>query len=196
MSWAANNSDDVLVLLEQAAEAVSGSSRTGLIAAGRGGGGGLDHLSISAITDESSPLSLWQSIAIGSVLLVLILCCVVGNFFVIMAILLERDLRSRPQYYLIFSLACADLLVGLVVTPLGAWSTIRQAWNLGVILCDFWISMDVLVCTSSILHLVAIALDRWVLIFCCLSQIVIERWANVRKSMRVIWKKCQIVEIK
>jgi 5-hydroxytryptamine receptor 1 len=131
------------------------------MAAGRGGGVSLDKLSISAILEESdsNPLPLWQSIAIGSVLLTLILCCVVGNFFVIMAILLERDLR-RPQYYLIFSLACADLLVGLVVTPLGAWSTIRRAWNLGVHLCDFWISMDVLVCTSSILHLVAIALDR------------------------------------
>uniref|UniRef100_A0A915EIF6 G-protein coupled receptors family 1 profile domain-containing protein n=1 Tax=Ditylenchus dipsaci TaxID=166011 RepID=A0A915EIF6_9BILA len=52
-------------------------------------------------------------------------------------------------------------MVGLFVTPLGAWATLRQAWHLGVTLCDFWISMDVLVCTSSILHLVAIALDRY-----------------------------------
>lgn len=106
------------------------------------------------------PLGFWPSIVIGSLLLLLILCCVVGNFFVILAILVERDLRSRPQYYLIFSLAIADLLVGLIVTPLGAWATIRRAWHLGVTLCDFWISVDVLVCTSSILHLVAIALDR------------------------------------
>ncbi|KAH7731538.1 Protein SER-4 [Aphelenchoides avenae] len=107
------------------------------------------------------PLGFWPSIVIGSLLLLLILCCVVGNFFVILAILVERDLRSRPQYYLIFSLAIADLLVGLIVTPLGAWATIRRAWHLGVTLCDFWISVDVLVCTSSILHLVAIALDRY-----------------------------------
>uniref|UniRef100_A0A0M3HYY4 G_PROTEIN_RECEP_F1_2 domain-containing protein n=1 Tax=Ascaris lumbricoides TaxID=6252 RepID=A0A0M3HYY4_ASCLU len=102
-----------------------------------------------------------QMIPIGVVLCILILACVIGNFFVIVAILIERDLRSRPQYYLIFSLAVADLLVGLIVTPLGAWSTIVQAWTLGVTLCDFWISVDVLVCTSSILHLVAIALDRY-----------------------------------
>lgn len=84
-------------------------------------------------------------IIIGLFLIVLILFCVVGNFFVILAILLERDLRSRPQYYLIFSLAIADLLVGLIVTPLGAWSVIERAWNFGVTLCDFWISVDVLV---------------------------------------------------
>ena len=111
--------------------------------------------------EKSGGLSLWQSIIIGSLLLLLILFCVVGNLFVILAILLERDLRSRPQYYLIFSLAVADLLVGLIVTPLGAWATIQQAWSFGVTLCDFWISVDVLVCTSSILHLVAIALDRY-----------------------------------
>lgn len=46
------------------------------------------------------------------------------------------------------------------VTPLMAWFTLKQVWELGVTLCDFWISVDVLVCTSSILHLVAIALDR------------------------------------
>jgi len=63
--------------------------------------------------------------------------------------------RSRPQYYLIFSLAVADLIVGTVVTPLGAWYTLKQGWDLGVTLCDFWISMDVLVCTASILHLVS-----------------------------------------
>jgi 5-hydroxytryptamine receptor 1 len=62
---------------------------------------------------------------------------------------------------------------------LGAWTTLRQKWEMGVTLCDFWISVDgkfpppswapdhlldsisVLVCTSSILHLVAIALDRY-----------------------------------
>uniref|UniRef100_A0AC35TS04 G_PROTEIN_RECEP_F1_2 domain-containing protein n=1 Tax=Rhabditophanes sp. KR3021 TaxID=114890 RepID=A0AC35TS04_9BILA len=102
-----------------------------------------------------------QNVCIGTLLIVLIVFCVVGNFMVILAILLERELRSRPQYYLIFSLAVADLLVGVIVTPIGAWTTVSKSWNLGVMLCDFWISVDVLLCTASILHLVAIALDRY-----------------------------------
>lgn len=120
------------------------------------------HIAVVAQADDG--FTLWQLIIIGFLILTLIVFCVVGNLFVILAVLLERDLRSRPQYYLIFSLAIADLLVGLIVTPLGAWSTLSQEWSLGVTLCDFWVSVDVLVCTSSILHLVAIALDRYVLL--------------------------------
>ncbi|KAL6725200.1 hypothetical protein Aduo_007268 [Ancylostoma duodenale] len=51
--------------------------------------------------------------------------------------------------------------VGLIVTPLGAWSTVAGEWRFGITLCDIWISVDVIMCTASILHLVAIALDRY-----------------------------------
>ncbi|KAK6051662.1 hypothetical protein COOONC_10835 [Cooperia oncophora] len=59
-----------------------------------------------------------------------------------------------------FVLSVLYCTVGLIVTPLGAWSTVAGAWPFGVTLCDIWISVDVIVCTASILHLVAIALDR------------------------------------
>ena len=46
------------------------------------------------------------------------MCCL-GNVFVIGAILLDRHLQSVANY-LILSLAVADLLVALLVMPLGA----------------------------------------------------------------------------
>ncbi|MCP9258169.1 SERotonin/octopamine receptor family [Dirofilaria immitis] len=118
-------------------------------------------MAILNLTEAVDTTNAMKVAIIGAFLTVLIMACIIGNLFVITAILVERDLKNQPQYYLIFSLAIADLLVGLIVTPLGAWSTIMRAWTFGVILCDFWISIDVLVCTSSILHLVAIALDRY-----------------------------------
>ncbi|CCD73768.1 G-protein coupled receptors family 1 profile domain-containing protein [Caenorhabditis elegans] len=127
-----------------------------------------------------------QTVILASVLLVLILSCFIGNLFVILAIIMERDLRGRPQYYLIFSLAVADLLVGMIVTPLGAWFTVTGTWNLGVVVCDFWISVDVLVCTASILHLVAIALDRyWSITDICYVQNRTPK--RITLMLAVIW---------
>ena len=38
---------------------------------------------------------------------------------------------------------------------------IKQTWSLGPVLCDMWTCSDVLCCTASILHLLAIAVDRY-----------------------------------
>ena len=47
-----------------------------------------------------------------------------GNVFVIAAIILERNLQSVANY-LILSLAVADLLVAVLVMPLGAIYEVR-----------------------------------------------------------------------
>ncbi|XP_026329544.1 5-hydroxytryptamine receptor-like [Hyposmocoma kahamanoa] len=107
-----------------------------------------------------SPSALVRAAAKAVFLGLLILATVVGNVFVIAAILLERHLRSAANQ-LILSLAVADLLVACLVMPLGAVYEVAQRWTLGPELCDMWTSGDVLCCTASILHLVAIALDRY-----------------------------------
>lgn len=99
-------------------------------------------------------------VAICIVLSLLILVTIVGNVFVISAVCLERSLRGVSNY-LILSLAVTDLLVAVLVMPLSLVNEISIHWFLGNIICDMWISMDVLCCTSSILHLVAISLDRY-----------------------------------
>lgn len=93
---------------------------------------------------------------------------ITGNVFVIAAILLERNLQSVSNH-LILSLAVADLLVACLVMPLGAVYEVSREWSLGPELCDMWTSSDVLCCTASILHLVAIALDRWVKDLCVVN---------------------------
>ncbi|XP_066588179.1 5-hydroxytryptamine receptor-like isoform X2 [Prorops nasuta] len=95
----------------------------------------------------------------ATILGILILATIVGNVFVIAAILLERNLQSVANY-LILSLAVADLLVACLVMPLAVYE-VSHEWVLGPELCDMWTSSDVLCCTASILHLVAIALDRY-----------------------------------
>ncbi|XP_075237823.1 5-hydroxytryptamine receptor-like [Lycorma delicatula] len=107
------------------------------------------------------PLSDFILMGVTSVVLgIMILITVIGNVFVIAAILLERNLQNVANY-LIVSLAVADLMVACLVMPLGAVYEISRGWILGPELCDMWTSSDVLCCTASILHLVAIAVDRY-----------------------------------
>ncbi|XP_053964877.1 5-hydroxytryptamine receptor 2B-like [Anastrepha ludens] len=101
-----------------------------------------------------------KMIVMSIVLGLLIFITIMGNVFVIAAIILERNLQNVANY-LVVSLALADLLVACLVMPLGAVYEISEGWILGPELCDIWTSCDVLCCTASILHLVAIAADRY-----------------------------------
>ena len=90
----------------------------------------------------------------------IILATIIGNVFVIAAILLEKNLQN-VQNYLVLSLAVADLMVAALVMPIALLKEVSKYWFLGGEVCDMWISFDVICCTSSILHLVCIALDRY-----------------------------------
>ncbi len=116
----------------------------------------------SIISSSSSPTEPYQNrliflVSASVVLGILTVMTIVGNVFVIAAIIMERNLRTTGNY-LVLSLAVADLMVACLVMPLGAFSEITQSWTLGTFLCDIWTSFDLLCCTASILHLLAIAL--------------------------------------
>lgn len=115
---------------------------------------------VQTIVSSVQPFGMVHLFVTSTVLGVIILATVVGNVFVIAAIVLERNLRNVANY-LIASLAVADLLVAVLVMPLGAVKEVSSVWFLGPEVCDMWTSFDVLCCTSSILHLVAISLDRY-----------------------------------
>ncbi|XP_074597552.1 5-hydroxytryptamine receptor-like [Brevipalpus obovatus] len=91
---------------------------------------------------------------------ILIIATVIGNLFVMAAIWFDRGLQTM-QNYLVASLAFADFMVACIVMPFSAYNEVNGGWSLGAFLCDIYTSADVLCCTASILHLVAIALDRY-----------------------------------
>ncbi|KAI9518070.1 5-hydroxytryptamine receptor 1A-alpha [Dissostichus eleginoides] len=113
-------------------------------------------------TGSGSPAEMKLSYQIITSLLLgaLILCSIFGNACVVAAIALERSLQNVANY-LIGSLAVTDLMVSVLVLPMAALYQVLSKWTLGQEICDLFISLDVLCCTSSILHLCAIALDRY-----------------------------------
>jgi len=114
-------------------------------------------LDVRSFTPRVSMARLFVTIVI---LGTIILAAIIGNIFVIAAVAVDRNLRTVANY-LIASLAVADLLVAALVMPLAAVNEVSARWFLGRELCDAWVSFDVICCTSSILHLVAISLDRY-----------------------------------
>ncbi|XP_039734240.1 5-hydroxytryptamine receptor 1F-like [Pteropus medius] len=82
------------------------------------------------------------------------------NSLVIAAIIVTRKLH-HPANYLICSLAVTDFLVAILVMPFSIVYIVRESWIMGQVVCDIWLSVDITCCTCSILHLSAIALDRY-----------------------------------
>lgn len=82
------------------------------------------------------------------------------NSMVITAIIVTRKLH-HPANYLICSLAVTDLLVAVLVMPFSIVYIVKESWVMGQVVCNMWLSVDITCCTCSILHLAAIALDRY-----------------------------------
>lgn len=122
---------------------------------------GTGTYNMSTVAPTSPQFKSVEHLVLTSVFLgLMILATIIGNVFVIAAIILEKNLHSVANY-LILSLAVADLMVASLVMPISVVNEVSQVWFLRPEICDMWISFDVLCCTASILHLVAISVDRY-----------------------------------
>ena len=99
-------------------------------------------------------------------LVIVIVLTIIGNALVMAAVCKDRTIRQNAANLLVASLALTDLMVATLVMPLAALYDVKGLWVLGSAACDLFVYMDVLCCTSSILHLVAISLDRYWAVKC------------------------------
>ena len=122
-----------------------------------------NNMSVGLSDDTRVTYTTWQIIIISILFAIIIIGTLLGNTLVCMAVAIVKKLRS-PSNLLIVSLAVADMLVALLVMPFAALLEIRGVWDLGQGFCNTWTSMDVMLCTASILNLCMISVDRYFVI--------------------------------
>lgn len=100
-------------------------------------------------------------LVIASIFVTFIMILIVGgNILVIIAIATERSLKGIQNWF-IASLAVADCLLGGIIMPFSLANEMMGYWVFGQWWCDVHSAVDVLLCTSSIMNLCLISLDRY-----------------------------------
>ncbi|XP_045140571.1 histamine H2 receptor [Echinops telfairi] len=127
-----------------------------------------------------------SEITIILVLVVLICITIAGNVIVCLAVGLNRRLRSLTNCFIV-SLAITDLLLGLLVLPFSAMYQLSSTWRFGQIFCNIYTSLDVMLCTASILNLFMISLDRYCAVTDPLRYPVLVTPVRVAISLVLIW---------
>ncbi|KAG7516012.1 histamine H2 receptor-like [Solea senegalensis] len=120
-------------------------------------------------------------------LLSFIILTIGGNVLVFLAVGLSRRLWRIANCFVV-SLAATDLLLGLLVLPFTATVELRGGkWSLGGALCNIYLSVDVMLCSSSILTLMAISVDRYLAISAPLSYSRRVTPLSVTLALIAIW---------
>ncbi|XP_015710922.1 histamine H3 receptor-like [Coturnix japonica] len=104
--------------------------------------------------------SLGVLVLLALLMVLLALVTILGNVLVILAFILDRNLRHRSNYFFL-NLAISDFAVGVFCMPLYIPYALTGTWHLGKGLCKLWLLMDYLVCSASVFNIVLISYDRF-----------------------------------
>uniref|UniRef100_A0A8B9FA68 Alpha-2B adrenergic receptor n=1 Tax=Amazona collaria TaxID=241587 RepID=A0A8B9FA68_9PSIT len=130
--------------------------------------------------------SVQATAAIAAAITFLVLFTIAGNALVIMAVLSSRALRA-PQNLFLVSLAAADILVATLIIPFSLANELLGYWYFQKTWCEIYLALDVLFCTSSIVHLCAISLDRYWAVSRAIEYNTKRTPRRIKCSILIVW---------
>ena len=138
-----------------------------------------------ASTDPPIKYSILEQVHSGFLILVVI-TAVLGNGFVCMAVYKVRRLQKVSNYFLV-SLAVSDILFALFSIPFRIYFELNIEWQLGEHACKFYIFMDMLCSTASIVNLSLISVDRYLALSQSLRYLTIATVSRCRIGIAIVW---------
>ncbi|XP_048398966.1 alpha-2Db adrenergic receptor-like [Stegostoma tigrinum] len=133
-----------------------------------------------------APYSTAAAAAVSLAVVAVIVLTMVGNALVVVAVLTSRALRP-PQNLFLVSLASADILVAALVIPFSLANELMGYWHFGSVWCGIYLALDVLFCTSSIVHLCAISLDRYWAVTRAVEYNLKRTPRRIKAMIAVVW---------
>lgn len=103
---------------------------------------------------------LLKNVLSGIFFFIIFITCILGNILVVLSVFTYRPLQNVQNIFIV-SLALADLFVSILCMPFHIAYQMYDKWIFGNLICKFFLTADIMLCTASILHLCAIALDRY-----------------------------------
>ncbi|NXF41413.1 ADA2B protein, partial [Nyctibius bracteatus] len=132
--------------------------------------------------------------AIAAAVTFLALFTVAGNSLVILAVLRSRALRA-PQNLFLVSLAAADILVATLIIPFSLANELLGYWYFEKTWCEIYLALDVLFCTSSIVHLCAISLDRYWSVSRAVEYNAKRTPRRIKSGIFIVWTIAAIISL-
>ncbi|XP_075785729.1 melanopsin-like isoform X2 [Pelodiscus sinensis] len=120
--------------------------------------------------------------ATGTCVLVIGSIGIIGNLLVLYAFYSNKKLRTPPNYF-IMNLAVSDFLMSASQAPICFINSLHKEWILGEIGCDLYAFCGALFGITSMMTLLAISVDRYLVITKPLQSM---RWTSKKRTSQII----------